>query len=292
MDSHKTVTTSTGGSERFAVPASRYDFKQLADIYNQARVDYIVPMPMNARRMEEYVHTYDIDLDASVVALNSERDPCGVGMVGVRGDRTWITRLGVIPERRGYRLGQYLMEQMIESSLHINARRIQLEVIVGNEPAYRLFQKLGFVETRILLIVRRPPGQMPAHPLYDAATVTEIAPADIPAYLEQREPGASWVEETQSLLNARQLCGLHLELPSGERSWIVFQRTPFQLTHFVLGPASMEATGALLHHVHRAYPNQDTKIENVPEQDRHWPAFQEMGYMEVFRRIEMVLELR
>lgn len=47
----------------------------------------------------------------------------------------------------------------------------------------------------------------------------------------------------------------------------------------------------LLHHVHKTYPNQDTKIENVPEKDRHWPAFRQMGYLEVFRRIEMVLEL-
>lgn len=291
MDSSKTITTPTGGGERIAVPASRYDYKQLADIYNQARVDYIVPMPMNARRMEEYVTTYDIDLSASVVALNGERDECGVGMVGVRGDRTWITRLGVIPERRGYRLGQFLMEQMIETSLNLNARSIQLEVIVGNEPAYRLFQKLGFVDTRQLVIVRRPPTPVAPHPLYDAAIVSEIDPADIPACLEQREPGASWVEETQSLLNAERLCGLSIEMPDGERTWIVFQRTPFQLTHFVLGPASADATVALLHHVHKTYPNQDTKIENVPEKDRHWPAFRQMGYLEVFRRIEMVLEL-
>jgi len=61
-----------GQSNRSVVSASEYTFAALAQIYNQGRVDYIVPMPMNARRMEEYVRYYDVALDASVVMLNGD----------------------------------------------------------------------------------------------------------------------------------------------------------------------------------------------------------------------------
>jgi GNAT superfamily N-acetyltransferase len=93
-----------------AVPCSKYTFAELADIYNQSRVDYIVPMPMNAKRMEAYVRSYDVDLDASIVVFDSAGLMAGVGMLGLREDRAWITRVGVLPDRRGHNLGLFLME--------------------------------------------------------------------------------------------------------------------------------------------------------------------------------------
>jgi ribosomal protein S18 acetylase RimI-like enzyme len=286
----KQAITAASADSRVAIPASRYDNQGLADIYNESRVDYIVPMPMNARRMAEYVNHYDIDLDASVVALNEEGLEIGLGMLGMRGERGWITRLGVLPHRRGHKVGQYLMERMLESAAAAGAKRVQLEVIVGNDPARRLFEKLGFKETRELMIVRRPPGAPQANADFDAATVETIADEDIPLVLEEREPGASWVEETPSLLHAGGLRGHRVTLPSGETGWAIFQRTPFQLTHFVFSPGkSDEMNAALLYHVHKAYPMLDTKVENVPTDHATWTAYQRLGYIEVFRRTEMLL---
>lgn len=275
-----------------AVACGGYTFDQLADIYNQARVDYIVPMPMNGKRMQEYVQNYDINLDQSVVSLNGSGEETGIGMVGLRDDRAWITRLGVIPERRGKRLGQYLMEQMLANAAGCGARLVQLEVIVGNDPAYNLFRKLGFEDTRQLLIIRRPPGAPAPDPALDALTAAEIPSETIPQILNQREPGASWVEETRSLLNAGNLRGLTTALPSGESGWIVFQRWPFQLTHLVMSAGlSNELGRALLYHLHKTFPMLDTKVENVPITHTNWQIFQAMGYLEVFRRTEMVLRL-
>jgi len=278
---------------RRAIPASQYTYQQLAEIYNQARVDYIVPMPMNAKRMQEYVENYDIDLDGSFVALNSDGEESGIGMLGMRGDRGWITRLGVIPDRRLRHLGQFLMEQMIEYAIQHEARLIQLEVIVGNDPARRLFEKLGFEETRTLLIIRRPPGNPAPNPEFDALDVYPIPDHQIPDYLNQRERNASWVEETASLLNAGNLRGIRVMMPDGEESWVVFQQTPFQLTHFVISPGvSDQAASAALYHVHKTFPKMDTKIENVPEAHHSWHVYQSNGYLEVFRRTEMFLYLK
>jgi ribosomal protein S18 acetylase RimI-like enzyme len=261
-------------------------------LYNQARVDYIVPMPMNGKRMEEYVHWYDVDLDASAVALNSDGFETGVIMTGLRGDRSWATRLGVIPDRRGKHIGQYLMELLIEESVKRRVRRVQLEVIKGNEPAIRLFQKLRFDPVRELLIIRRPPGPLPAGLVPEGTEITHLAPSQISGYLERREPNVAWTEETPSLINSGNLQGLKLDLPSGESGWIVFQQTTFHLSHFVLSPdVGEEMACALIGAVHHSYPKHDTKIENLPSDHPTWPSFQQLGYIEVFTRIEMYLHL-
>src|SRR5512143_4199625 len=55
------------------VPASSFSIEQLVAAYNQTRVDYLVPMPMNAARLAEYIHMYDVDLDHSRVAVDGEQ---------------------------------------------------------------------------------------------------------------------------------------------------------------------------------------------------------------------------
>ena len=275
-----------------ARPASEYSDKELAEIYNQGRVDYIVPMPMNGKRMREYIDNYDIDLDLSVVAINLQGIEAGIGMLGIRGNRSWITRLGVAPNNRGLHLGQFLMEEMIQNSVNNGVTSTQLEVIVGNEPALRLFQKLGYEETRQLIIVRRPPSEFVADDRFESATATVMEQHEIPLYLEQREAGASWVEETPSLLNAGKLSGIMVTLTDGRKGWVVFQRSPFQLSHIVFcNTKDVTLLQTLLYHVHKSYPMQDTKVENVPSNHHTWAAFQTFNYLEVFRRTEMVLTL-
>lgn len=275
-----------------AISCDQYSDQQLAEVYNQARVDYIVPMPMNAKRMREYIDNYDLDLEASIVARNLEGMDAGIGMLGLRDERSWITRLGVAPHNRGLRVGQFLMDELLQKSHDKGVSFVQLEVIVGNEPAFRLFQKLGFEETRELMIIRRPPGKFVTNDALDNLTTTTIDDSDIPTYLAKRETGASWVEETASLLNAGSLRGVTVTLADGREGWVIFQRQAFQLSHFVLcDTQDQDVLDAVLYHAHKAFPMQDAKIENVPVGHHTWQAYQKMGYMEVFRRTEMLLSL-
>lgn len=282
----------TGNQFHQAVPTENYDYKQLADIYNQARVDYIVPMPMNAKRMKEYCEAYDVDLEASLIAKDREDGEVnGICMLGVRDNRTWITRLGVIPHRRRRRSGQFLMRAEIDESLRLDKEIMQLEVIKGNEPAHKLFSKLGFKETRELLVIRRAPSKLDPS-LIPQMTVQEIPADEVFTYLEGRASDAAWTEETSSLRNAGKINGLLVTLSDGETAWIAFQRSMFQLAHFVLAPdVSPHMMHALIAAVHQKYPLQDTKIENVPLKHPTWPVFQQFGYIIAFARIEMLLDL-
>jgi ribosomal protein S18 acetylase RimI-like enzyme len=275
-----------------AIPASRYSFEALAQIYNASRVDYIVPMPMNARRMAEYVSAHDVDLDASFVAVNAENEPCAVGMLGWRERRGWVTRLGVIPERRGRHVGRFMLNSLLDAAQSRGASLAQLEVIEGNAPAHALFLKTGFQETRRLYVLRRPPSALPASAaalLVDA----RIEPLDTQACLdalEGRDRPISWLEETESMQKTGTLEGLAITLEDGQRGAVVFCRLPLQLSHITpvapvdASDALKTALAALVHHQH---PKHDTKLENLDADSRFLAAFQSVGYVVDFRRIEM-----
>ncbi len=139
------------------IPASRFSYDELTAIYNQTRVDYMIPMPMNAARLAEYVRIYDVDLEHSLVAATRDGQMLGVAMLGVRKNRVWLTRLGVIPNTRRNGIGSALVGGLIEDATKLGLDFVMLEVIKNNTPAHQLFLKYGFREIGELLVMRRSP---------------------------------------------------------------------------------------------------------------------------------------
>ncbi len=269
------------------IPASEFSIEELTAIYNQTRVDYLVPMPMNAARLAEYVETYDVDLSRSLVAVEAG-EKRGVAMLGVRADRTWITRLGVLPSTRRGGVGEALMRGLLEQSQELKIKFSMLEVIKNNIPAHQLFLKLGFYEVGELLILRRSPAAGQVDPVIaDARRLERYEALDLVSHDRGTQP---WTNQSESMSHVEDVFGMHLTLADGSSGWIVYQRQKFLLSHFIYktengDPAKMAY--AFLSHLHHQYPRLDTHIENVQANDPHLPGFMKMGYVESFRRIEM-----
>ncbi len=269
------------------IPASHFSVEQLTDIYNQTRVDYLVPMPMNAARLLEYIKTYDVDLEHSWVAIQDDQLR-GVAMLGVRKDRAWITRLGVIPTTRRTGVGEALTSGLLEQAERLGLHFQMLEVIKNNVPAHSLFLKLGFHEVGELLILRRSPIIPPPDPIVAEAERLERPEAlDLVARDRGTQP---WTNQSESLSNAADVSGMRITLVDGSHGWLVYQRQKFLLTRFAFKTESgnpVEMARAFLSHLHHQYPRLDTHIENIQVTDPHLSAFYEAGYVESFRRIEM-----
>jgi len=269
------------------IPASRFTLDELTGIYNQTRVDYMVPMPMNTARLAEYISVYDVDLEHSFVAVQ-EDVMRGVAMLGVREDRAWITRLGVIPTTRRTGVGEALMAGLLEQAEKLNIQFDMLEVIKNNTPAHTLFLKLGFYEIGELLVMRHSPVVPPIEPVVADAQRLDRHEA---LTLVGRDRGTQpWTNQSESLFNAQEVSGLHLTLGDGSRGWLVYQRQKFTLTRFIYKTEvgdPVKVAYAFLSHLHHQYPRLDTQIENIQVNDPHLPAFYQMGYVESFRRIEM-----
>lgn len=269
------------------IAASQFSIEELTEAYNQTRVDYMVPMPMNAARLAEYVDVYDVDMNKSVVAMNGT-GMLGLGMLGVRDNRSWITRLGVLQTRRRGGIGEEICREMLKMSDDAGIELCVLEVIKGNVPAHSLFQKLNFEETRVFAIIRRAPNELPTPPSTEAQWLERD---DALKCLPEREGRQAWTNEEESLKNAENIFGLRLDMNGSGSGWLVFQRTMFNLSRVMYktedgDPA--EIMFEMLMQLHSKFPKLDTYIENIPVDDPHLAAFMKTGYIEVFRRVEMV----
>ena len=273
------------------VSANQFTIQELTDLYNQTRVDYLVPMPMNASRLADYVHDYDIDLSKSCVARGEDGQTLGLCMLGVRPHQAWITRLGVLPATRRSGVGSTLMDCMIENAISTGVQKIQLEVIKNNTPAYRLFSCKEFKEAGEYLVMRRAPRPSSEPP---SGTVDWWDSAAALDALKNYPNHLTWINDLASMRNAPDIEGLHLTLPNGSTGWLVYRNTKFTLrstlSHLVIHPVKgnpVEVGTQLLLNLHTRYTHHDTYAENILKEDPHLFAFHALGYFENFSRIEM-----
>jgi Acetyltransferase (GNAT) family len=123
------------------------------------------------------IAAWQIDLARSRVAPGE-----GVALLGIRADRGWIGGLGVVPAARRHGLGRALMEAVLAEA----PTNVTLEVIEQNEPAIRLYEKLGFDRGRILEVWSLDAEVEPVE-------VREAEPAPV------GEPSLPWQRADESL---------------------------------------------------------------------------------------------
>lgn len=253
-------------------------------------------MPLTAARLQEYITVYDVDLEASCAVVDEVEDfILGIGMLGVREDRTWITRLGVVPYGRRLGVGHMLMDYLFDQTTRLGVAELWLEVIAGNKPAHQMFSKLGFHEVRELIVCRRPPG--PLEPTSATNLVTHsrvLRTGEALRFLNERQLRPNWLNQVESFAHVKSLTGLYVELTNG-RGWVVYEGGLIQLKRVIVevlegDPAAV--TAAILCTLHQRLPMQDAVCENIATTDPCWAGYCAVGYFETFRRIEMVRPMR
>jgi ribosomal protein S18 acetylase RimI-like enzyme len=280
------------------VEATKFSLQELADAYNETRIDYIVPMPMTVDRLRNYIKVYDVDLACSCAAVR-DGEILGIGMLGVRENRGWVTRLGVLPSGRRQGVGRLIMGFLLDAAHGRSLPEVWLEVIEGNNPAHELFHSLAFRETRELLVARRPPafreiapGEVVERPqVRDMRTLGHDDTLDL---LKNRNDEPNWLNQTESLRNVDELSALAVDTENGGHGWVTYKTSLLRLTRLVVNVDAGDPPGvttAVLQTLHELYPTQDAIAENIPEKDPKWPGFAQAGYFEAFRRIEMVKDM-
>lgn len=97
---------------------------------------------------EDFEETLCCDYAYYIVA---KEDGMIVGLAGIRnmcGDAD-ITNVMVREDRRRQGIAEKMLRKLMEGSREIGARNFTLEVRKSNEPAIRLYEKLGFVSEGI-----------------------------------------------------------------------------------------------------------------------------------------------
>ena len=94
-----------------------------------------------------------------IIELSGE--PIGRLVVDRPGTRLHIVDHAIIPQRRGRGIGTALMRALMQEASAAGLP-VQLEVVSENDPAYRLYQRLGFVTVEMMPMYMRLEWRPPA----------------------------------------------------------------------------------------------------------------------------------
>jgi ribosomal protein S18 acetylase RimI-like enzyme len=258
-------------------PASRWSYAELAEIFTAAYEGYFTPFTLDEATFRFMSTTWDDDLDASRVVL-VEGEPAGICKLAIRGDRGWIGGVGVAPPHRGKGVGEALMRAAIEEARARGLRELWLEVLTPNEPAIRLYEKLGFETVRDVEVwtLEGFARNATAQPV-----PVEEAQARIRRDRREREP---WQRADESIANYE-----NVEALESDGGAILFRRSGERVSLLQAVAADQPAARGLL----ESLPAESTALSwlNGPEGDPFNAAIEALGGTKAWTQHEMLLSL-
>lgn len=284
-----------------SLPASRFSADDLTAAYNEIRSDYIIPMPMTSPQFEEYVEIHDLKLSASSAIMDTIMGRIiGMGLLGLRGQRAWISRFGIDKHFRESGIGQLIMESLLAAARQNGAKEVTLDLIEGDIFCLQLAHRVGFQATDKLLVGRRPPENTWFEPASTPSGVEVLQGDAVLPLLEARENTPDWRNELATFRHLKERLGaikvddVSQLGPHSGSGWVVFEDRRLQLNRITVEVVEGDPTGvtrSLLLLLHALYPKRDARIENLPVFDPRWSGFEAAGYFESFRRVQFELKL-
>ncbi|MEI4804531.1 ribosomal protein S18-alanine N-acetyltransferase [Bacillus sp. NPDC077411] len=86
-------------------------------------------------KMNEYAHYVVMETEEGILGY------CGLWIIL---DESHITNIAVLPQYRGQRLGEALLQEVMNKARALGGNTMTLEVRVSNEVAKKLYRKFGF----------------------------------------------------------------------------------------------------------------------------------------------------
>jgi ribosomal protein S18 acetylase RimI-like enzyme len=259
-------------------PASRWTYAELAEIFNAGYKGYFTPFSLDETAFRFMSMTWDDDLDASRVAL-VDGEPAGICKLAIRGESSWISGIGISVPHRRQGVGEELMRGVIDQARTRGLSEVWLEVLTPNEPAIRLYEKLGFRTVRQLEIWTLEGLVFQKHKV--SPVPLERAKARIAHERREREP---WQRADESVAHYDDV-----EALESDRGAVLFRRGGERVWLLQGVAADADAARALL----ESLPADATALQwlNGPEGDPFNAAIASLGGTHAWSQHEMVLEL-
>lgn len=256
-------------------PASSLDLERLAGLFTAAYDGYLLPFVVGAEQLRTMIDAFDLDLDASRVAFR-DGEAVGLANLGIRGDGGWIGGVGVVTAERRRGLGETLMHAVHDQARERGLREVWLEVMVANDRAIPLYEKLGYGTVRDVDVwsLDAPGGSAAA-----GEAPWQAAHAVIRERRHDREP---WQRADETLANSDGLRGAVAGYAAA-----VFRVADGRATLLqIVGDedALRELLGAIRAHG-------PVTALNLPADGAASRAFRALGGRHVVRQHEMVLHL-
>lgn len=277
------------------VPAESVGWAERAALLNAAYADYFVPLQVTPEHAQAMQEIYSVDGARSVMArVGSEL--VGIAQLACRGERGWVSAVGVTPAWRRRGVARCLMQALLDHARTAGLCEVRLEVIDRNAPARALYTSLGFRITRELLTWRFPA-------VHDALPVPpeRLVPAPGEVLLDRfaawHEQPPCWQREEatlRKLVGRTRGYGLALDdVPAGY-CLVSEQGDAISILDVGLNPqfGPVQAGRVLLQALAALYPGRSLTITNVPVDDGLNRALAALHFLVTVRQHEMIVVLR
>jgi GNAT superfamily N-acetyltransferase len=276
---------------------SDIDFREFTATFNRAYSDYYVPISMTVSSFRALMTRDDLDMEASVAAIDDKGAIIGTGLLGIRGKQGWIGGMGVVPEYRRQGIGRQMMIYLLERAREHGLDQVKLEVIDKNVGAHTLYRDLGFVDGHNLLVLDRSPQKI-VFEYHHPYQIEERTPSGLLKYYPEFHAAPNcWQRDLPSLEALTPFLQGWAMLETGRvvgyaLGWADSQL--IRLLDIAVQPQKnhTSAAQALLEHLHQQYPEAYGNSYNVAEDDPVVSAFYMVGYKVSLQQIEMHLQLR
>jgi ribosomal protein S18 acetylase RimI-like enzyme len=126
----------------------------------QAFSDYVIPIQMTQLQFETKLRRDSVIAGISPVAI-MQGQVAGFSLFGLGEWDGVVTAYdaatGVIPSARGNGLTKKLFENVLPAMKEMSIQQYLLEVIIGNDAAFHIYQKMGFKQVRELICYKGTP---------------------------------------------------------------------------------------------------------------------------------------
>ena len=278
------------------IPARAVSVAERAQILNRSYIDYYVPMRLSPDQMTAIDSFYDVDLDRSVMAM-SDHVLVGMALLSVRGDRSWISGVGVLPEHRRRGIASAMVSRLVEGARQAGVREISLEVIAQNTSAWRLYAESGFEVTRELLLWRRA-AEADALPIPEERLTTASPSVLLERFDRWHRESATWQRDATTLsrmVEAGRLKGYQLEWRGAPAAYCLVSGFGESVALMDVGidPATRIVTPGriLIQALSHLHWGKAMTISNVPADDPLNRVLAALRFLVTVRQVEMKLIL-
>ncbi len=289
-------------------PGGEHLLSAFCEGFNLGFSDYKYGVQMDEPQFVNFLARSGIDLANCAVLLQHSAEGwrgVGVALAALDGARAWCSGLAVASPLRRAGYGRRLMQALQARVAEAGAETLQLEVLVDNTPARRLYRSLGYTALRNLIYWRAESG------LTDYRHTGTDGGAELHAAnpAEALDGVHAWQQSAPAWQRSRRALARHLDklwayrMVHGDATtgWLVCQPTEahrtgqprLRIMAMAVCPGAGEAALAhqLLASLRAHQPDAVLFVINEPEESLFAPALAATGFVEVDRQIEMVLRL-
>lgn len=284
-------------------PGGDYLLPAFCEGFNSGFSDYKYGAQMDEPQFVKFMARSGIDLANCVVLLQRSANGwqgAGVALAALDGERAWCSGLAVAPPLRRCGHGRKLMQALQARVAQAGAETLQLEVLVDNAPARRLYRSLGYEPLRNLIYWRTESAPPSIHGSADLHAANPAEALDR-VYAWQRSAPAWQRSQRAVALYLDELWAYRMEHGGETTGWVACLPTEAQqpghprlrIVAMAVRPCAEEQMLAhqLLVSLRSHQPDAVLLAINEPEESIFTPALAAAGFVEVDRQVEMLLRL-